>query len=381
MYKKSMINLLVSLTVGLSIVFSSVVWAKNPNMAVSKRDSNGDGKVSFDEWEKPEFVFNKIDFNGDGFLTAEEFAKKWGISMPGASSNSADVGSLDESDIIIADVHMHPMDQSPIEQLTWMNRNGVKWAGLGSMSEFSRENFSKVMKKRYIPFGGQGDMHRIYIQYGLADIEDENNEIFQSMMRELEQQFENGEIKGVGEIFANNRTTNPKPNMRRKTRIDAPTYRAILDLVEKYGGAMSMHVQWDSDSIEQLGILADHNPNGNIIWAHCGNDGTAYEVRKVLKKHINIYCDLSARSRPKLSDWVVNKRPQAEIFTSYNLNSGWKDLIEEMPDRFMVGTDTKGGSKYDKGISNIRSGLLANLSQATAEKVAYKNAQRLLDLH
>jgi len=381
MYKKSMINLLVSLTVGLSIVFSSVVWAKNPNMAVSKRDSNGDGKVSFDEWEKPEFVFNKIDFNGDGFLTAEEFAKKWGISMPGASSNSADVGSLDESDIIIADVHMHPMDQSPIEQLTWMNRNGVKWAGLGSMSEFSRENFSKVMKKRYIPFGGQGDMHRIYIQYGLADIEDENNEIFQSMMRELEQQFENGEIKGVGEIFANNRTTNPKPNMRRKTRIDAPTYRAILDLVEKYGGAMSMHVQWDSDSIEQLGILANHNPNGNIIWAHCGNDGTAYEVRKVLKKHINIYCDLSARSRPKLSDWVVNKRPQAEIFTSYNLNSGWKDLIEEMPDRFMVGTDTKGGSKYDKGISNIRSGLLANLSQATAEKVAYKNAQRLLDLH
>ncbi len=376
-----MINLLVSLTVGLSIVFSSVVWAKNPNMAVSKRDSNGDGKVSFDEWEKPEFVFNKIDFNGDGFLTADEFAKKWGISMPGAPNGSADIGTLDESGLIIADVHMHPMDQSPIEQLTWMNRNGVKWAGLGSMSEFSRENFSKVMKKRYIPFGGQGDMHRIYIQYGLADIEDENNEIFQSMMRELEQQFENGEIKGVGEIFANNRTTNPKPNMRRKTRIDAPTYRAILDLVEKYGGAMSMHVQWDSDSIEQLGILADHNPNGNIIWAHCGNDGTAYEVRKVLKKHINIYCDLSARSRPKLSDWVENKRPQAEIFTSYNLNSGWKDLIEEMPDRFMVGTDTKTESHYDQGIETIRNGLLAILSQATAEKVAYKNAQRLLDLH
>ncbi len=384
MCKKSMTSLLVSLAVGLGVAFSSVVWAKNPNMAVSKRDSNGDGKVSFDEWDKPEFVFNKIDLNGDGYLTAQEFAKKWGIPMPGGSSlgNSiADAGSLDESDTVIADVHMHPMSQSPIEQLTWMNRNGVKWAGLGSMSKFKRENFSAVMKQRYIAFGGQGDMHRIYTQYGLADIEDENNKIFQSMMHELEQQFENGEIKGVGEIFANNRTTNPKPNMRRKTRIDAPTYRAILDLVEKYGGAMSMHVQWDSDSIEQLGVLADHNPNGNIIWAHCGNDGSAYEVRKVLKSHLNIYCDLSARSRPKLSDWVVNKRPQAEIFTSYNLNSGWRDLIEEMPDRFMVGTDTKGGSKYDKNISNIRNGLLANLSQETAEKVAYKNAQKLFDLH
>jgi predicted TIM-barrel fold metal-dependent hydrolase len=52
-----------------------------------------------------------------------------------------------------------------------------------------------------------------------------------------------------------------------------------------------------------------------------------------------------------------------------------------MPDRFMVGTDTKTGSHYDKGINNIRSGLLSNLNQETAEKVAYKNAQRLLDLH
>lgn len=379
-----MINLLVSLAVGLSVAFSSVVLAKNPNMAVSKRDSNGDGKVSFDEWDKPEFVFNKIDLNGDGYLTAQEFAKKWGIPMPSGSSGGndiADAGSLDESDTLIADVHMHPMSQSPIEQLTWMNRNGVKWAGLGSMSKFKRKNFSEVMKQRYIPFGGQGDMNRIYIQYGLADIEDESNELFQSMMQELEQQFENGEIKGVGEIFANNKTTNPKPNMRRKTRIDAPTYRAILDLVEKYGGAMSMHVQWDSDSIEQLRVLADHNPNGNIIWAHCGNDGSAYDVRQVLKSHLNIYCDLSARSKPKLSNWVINKRPQAEIFTSYSLNGSWQDLIEEMPDRFMVGTDTKGGSKYDKNISNIRNGLLANLSQETAEKVAYKNAQRLLDLH
>ena len=84
MYKKSIVNLLVSLAVGLGIIFSSSVWAKDPNMAVSMKDSNGDGKVSLDEWDKPEFIFNKIDFNGDGFITAEEFAKKWGIPMPGS---------------------------------------------------------------------------------------------------------------------------------------------------------------------------------------------------------------------------------------------------------------------------------------------------------
>ena len=383
MYKK-VNNRLLSVVIAAGVVFSSAVLAKNPNMAVSKRDSNGDGKVSLDEWDKPEFIFNKIDFNGDGFIVAEEFAKKWGIPMPGDLSNERSIdeaGSLDTSSTIIADVHMHPMSQHPVDQLTWMNRNGVKWAGLGSMMKSKVESYSNVMGERYIPFGGQGAMHRIYSQHGGDGVEDNSNEMFELMMEELEADFDNGKIKGIGEIFANNRTTNPRPDFRRKTRIDAPTYRAMLDLVEKYGGAMSMHSQWDYDSIKQLGALADHNPNGNIIWAHCGNDGSANDVRKVLKSHVNIYCDLSARSKPKLSNWVINKRPQAEIFTSYDLNESWRELIEEMPDRFMVGTDTKGGSNYDKGIENIRNGLLANLSEETAAKVAYKNAQKLLHLH
>jgi len=379
-----MINLLVSLAVGLGIAFFSAVWAKNPVTAVKNQDTNGDNKVSLSEWSKSPFIFKKIDFNGDGFITAEEFAKKWGVSMPGSGVTGRSIdeaGSLDKSNVIIADVHMHPQSQHPVDQLTWMNRNGVKWAGLGAMNRSNVERFREVMSERYIPFGGQGTMNQIYFRYGKEGVEDESNSMFESMMEELEADFEDGKIKGIGELFANNSTTNPKPKMRRKTRIDAPTYRAMLDLVAKYGGAMSIHVQFDQDSIDQLEVLADHNPNGNIIWAHCGNDGSAYDVRKVLKSHVNIYCDLSARSKPKLSDWVINKRPQAEIFTSYSLNSAWKDLIEEMPDRFMVGTDTKTENHYDKGIDNIRSGLLSNLSQETAEKVAYKNAKRLLDLH
>ena len=60
MYKK-VNNRLLSVVIAAGVVFSSVVLAKNPNMAVSKRDSNGDGKVSLDEWDKPEFIFNIID--------------------------------------------------------------------------------------------------------------------------------------------------------------------------------------------------------------------------------------------------------------------------------------------------------------------------------
>ncbi len=45
MYKKFTINLLVSLSIGLSMIVPYTVLAKDPNMAVSNKDSNGDGKV------------------------------------------------------------------------------------------------------------------------------------------------------------------------------------------------------------------------------------------------------------------------------------------------------------------------------------------------
>jgi len=94
-----MINLLVSLAVGLGISFSSAVWAKNPEMAVKNRDSNGDGKVILDEWDKKEIIFNKIDLDGDVYLTVKEFAIKWGVPVPGespqeiADSTGVDTGS------------------------------------------------------------------------------------------------------------------------------------------------------------------------------------------------------------------------------------------------------------------------------------------------
>jgi len=45
----------------------------------------------------------------------------------------------------------------------------------------------------------------------------------------------------------------------------------------------------------------------------------------------------------------------------------------------MVGTDTKVLKPYNNAVENIRTGLLANLPQDVAEKVAYKNAERIFN--
>ena len=163
-------------------------------------------------------------------------------------------------------------------------------------------------------------------------------------------------------------------------RIDSPTMKAMYDLAAKYGGVITVHVQFDSDSIEQLKTLAASNPAGKIIMAHCGSNSSPNDVRDMLKAHQNIYCDLSARHPPKLKPGAMNKKPEMKIFTADGLVPEWRDLIEEMPDRFMVGTDTKTEGEYDGGIATIRQGLLANLSLETAEKVAYLNAKNLLKL-
>lgn len=236
------------------------------------------------------------------------------------------------------------------------------------------------MGNRFIPFGGQSALNKIYFMHGISGLEDSYNSMFRSLMQDLESDFAHGRLKGIGELFGNNSKTNPNPKVRRKTRIDSPTYKEMLDLVASYDGAMTIHAQMDEDSIEQLENLADYNTNGTIIWAHCGNNSYAEDVRGVLQRHDNIFCDLSARHQPKLKQRVLRKRPHSEIFTADSLDPSWKELIEQMPDRFMVGTDTKTEDHYDQGIANIRNGLLANLSPETAKMVAYKNAQRLLDL-
>ena len=373
----------VLLTFAVQIATMPEAWARSPEKAVSMRDSDGDGRVSRQEWDGPPKAFNNLDANGDGYITADEFARAWGMAAPApAAPTAASASGGGGSGVIIADVHMHPHpDNAPEDVLVWMDRNNVQWAGLGAIigGRDVREHYAQVMGNRYIAFDGQSQLNQIYRRGGNAALEDADRQDFKDLMAMLAEDFAAGKLKGVGEIFANANTTS-QAWVGRKMRIDAPTNRAMLDLVAKHGGVLSMHVEWDSDSVAQLGELAASNPQGRIIIAHCGSNTSAVDIRTILKKHQNLFCDLSARHPPKLHPGLMRKKPEQKIFTASGLERDWRDLIEDMPDRFMVGTDTKTEQDYGGSIAAIRSGLLANLSAETAEKVAYKNAEALLNL-
>ena len=89
-----------------------------------------------------------------------------------------------------------------------------------------------------------------------------------------------------------------------------------------------------------------------------------------------MYCNLAFRSPPQSYANDPNN-----IYDSCTLKPEWKDLIEDHPDRFMVGIDdTHSWETFDNVAENIRSGLLANLRPDVAEKVAYKNAVKVYAL-
>ena len=70
------------------------------------------------------------------------------------------------------------------------------------------------------------------------------------------------------------------------------------------------------------------------------------------------------------------------FFTTSGLRPSWLELIEEFPDRFVLGTDPCCGLalKYDELVLELRVGLLPHLKVETLKKVAFQNAVRLFGL-
>jgi len=279
----------------------------------------------------------------------------------------------------IADVHYHPHPSvEPSNLIKLMDKNNVIWSSGGELTggDYVRDSFKDYLGDRYLPLGGQSAYNKLFFRKGVSGMEDETSKEFSNILRALRKDIEKGKIVGVGELFLNN-SESGSPKMRRKSNIFAPTYQKLLDLVAEHNGVIQIHAQSDEDTLEQLSMLADYNPNGKIILAHCGSNSSSQQIKILMENHQNIFCDLSYRHKPMLSDKRIKRFPEMEIFDESGIHDDWRELIISMPDRFMVGTDTKVLKPYTKAVKNIRSGLLANLPQDVAEKVAYKNAEKI----
>ncbi len=279
----------------------------------------------------------------------------------------------------ISDAHFHIDGRfmQPEVLLQMMEKHKIKWTGgAGHMvPDALVAKFSAVMGQRLKSFGGQRESVHAYAKFGAAPFEDPNHPAAMEMLAQIEAGLKDGRFKGIGELLINSLNTAPMmPGFRRKLPVDGPTFKAMFDLAQKYKSPIDMHIEWNSDTVEQLERMLASYPSVSVKLAHCGKTSSPRDIRLIMGKHANVYCDLSSRPGQHKA-----YNSSGIIFTGNGFqHKDWRQVIEDFPDRFTVGIDdVTTWSQYELVVEMIRKGLLANLSAETAEKVAYKNADRL----
>lgn len=124
-----------------------------------------------------------------------------------------------------------------------------------------------------------------------------------------------------------------------------------------------MHAHSDRDAIERL---IKHDPQVRILWAS-GGFTTPEMIGEMLAKNKNLWSDLAYRT---------------DMGNPGQINPQWLELIQQFPDRFMVGTDTFTPERllYIGDHATYSRGWLSGLPNALAERVAFRNGDALLGL-
>lgn len=144
-----------------------------------------------------------------------------------------------------------------------------------------------------------------------------------------------------------------------------------------YGIPLSVHMEAEGGSVAEMERLLASDRRGTWIWAHCGSYAQPSLLRRLLQAHANLHCDLSARQSARLGRGLQDRA----IDDGGRLQPAWRGLIEEFPDRFVLGTDSSSTqiSEYVGLIRQWRQ-ILSQLSDQTAPRVAHQNAERILRL-
>ncbi len=144
---------------------------------------------------------------------------------------------------------------------------------------------------------------------------------------------------------------------------DGPVAVALMKLARERGLVVLAHV--DDVAIERL---MGHAPGAKLIWAHTGIGGApAARVRELLHRHPTLAGELSYR--PGLTE-------------DGHLAPAWRTLCTELPERFLVGSDTWINARWQhyEALMDEARGWLGELPAAVAQRIGWANGATLFGL-
>jgi predicted TIM-barrel fold metal-dependent hydrolase len=293
------------------------------------------------------------------------------------SAGAKPIGEKAAMELPIIDTHFHAMPfMTPSELLTRMDKDNILKIGGAHTSQKPRnDEFVNVMGDRYIRAEG-GQMLTAGKKGGPGALEDADSSLFQASFNNLKRAVSNYKVHVISEIFVNTTSSAGEEWRRWKIKGDSSGMHALFDLATDNKIPMLVHAQLQGEEglADELSRLAASRPDGMLVMGHCGKDTTADTMRQFLNKTPNAVCNLAYRSPPQEQSSDEDRR----IWSSSGIKEEWRQLIEDMPDRFMVGIDdVKDWDEFHEVVETIRKDLLANLTRSTAEKVSYQNAKRI----
>ncbi len=309
--------------------------------------------------------------------------------LPLANAKAADWRAIP-----IVDAHFHLMLFMTADQLLErMDRHNIlvtiSGGAIGSPQQ-GNPNMREMaaaprLGSRYLPAAGNYELNMLERNEGASFYSTPGHAGAGEALQRIRQHMQ-AQPRVFAETFPNAERSQQDPKFRRRVPADGPVFQEMMKISAAVQRPLLLHMEWHPDSVAQLSRLLEQHPQGSVMLAHCGKTTRAADIRPFLQKHANAVCDLSFRSFPQ-EEKDYSRFPERTIFWPSTpkyaaaLDDKWRALIEEMPDRFMVGIDdVHDWAQYDEVVRSIREGLLANLTPATMAKVAHENARRVFRL-
>jgi hypothetical protein len=272
----------------------------------------------------------------------------------------------------------------------------------GHPGMFEIDDFRHITGKypeRMAILGGGGSLNVMIHQIGKSD----------SVSPGLKARFEKkaGEIISKGAIgfgeFAIEHFSFNYDHPYESVSADHPLFLLLADIAAKYNVPIDIHMEAipqdmplpDRGILRKSGNnpkmlrenllafekLLDHNPKARIIWGHVGWCNTGFRTpvlcRELFKKHPNLF--MSFKLSPES---VPEARPISE--DRKTIKPEWLQLIEDFPDRFLIGTDqffvAPGAKPIGPQKSEATKRLMTLLPPELARQIGMINPIRIFNL-
>lgn len=219
-----------------------------------------------------------------------------------------------------------------------------------------------------------------------------------TLVQELEADVRSGRYFALGEFEARHyvSSTNDRDV---HLPMDSEMFEGVMRIAEQSGLPVLLHHEAEDALLPELERMLERHPGAKVVWCHVGRNRnrstwtilpTPEGVRSFLQRFPGLHFDLNqappggTHKGTRQLDSVLfdnvdpnkggNNQPEAR------LNSQWRALFEEFPDRFLFGSDVNTGrfDNYERVVENFRWLILRSLSPQTRAKIAYQNAWKLM---